>query len=304
MPQWLQDLIKQNGWQFGHHESLQSDENTILDQNGNIVTSFTVYNHAHVAGSTPTGVKVPTCTEDGYTGDLVCAECGSVIQTGSTIPKLNHNYQNGVRQLRRAGSRRSCSAALYRRYGAAGPVALAAGADRCVPDFCRHSRKAFSPLTLAALPAPRSRLSRGVFGRYGAACLKVAFPVEVCYNTNQPSSIAEDNVAMFNIGFSELILILLVAFVIVGPKDLPRVARALGRGVRNLKRWIDEFKEETGLDEAIDEFNKTSRELERTFKEADPRPDLKKARDDVKSALDDASKTAEQALKDQPQQEE
>ena len=31
---------------------------------------------------------------------------------------------------------------------------------------------------------------------------------------------------MFNIGFSELILILLVAFVIVGPKDLPKVARA------------------------------------------------------------------------------
>lgn len=28
---------------------------------------------------------------------------------------------------------------------------------------------------------------------------------------------------MFNIGFSELILILLVAFVIVGPKDLPKV---------------------------------------------------------------------------------
>lgn len=96
LPQWLQDLIKQNGWQFGHHESLQSDENTILDQNGNIVTSFILYNHAHVAGSTPTGVKVPTCTEDGYTGDLVCAECGSVIQAGSTIPKLNHNYQNGV----------------------------------------------------------------------------------------------------------------------------------------------------------------------------------------------------------------
>lgn len=96
LPQWLQELIEQNGWQFGHHESLQSDENTILDQNGNIVTSFTVYNHAHVAGSTPSGVKEPTCTENGYTGDLVCAECGSVIQAGSTIPKLNHNYQNGV----------------------------------------------------------------------------------------------------------------------------------------------------------------------------------------------------------------
>ena len=36
---------------------------------------------------------------------------------------------------------------------------------------------------------------------------------------------------MFNIGFSELSLILLVGFVIVGHKDLPRVARALCRGV-------------------------------------------------------------------------
>lgn len=96
LPQWLQELIEQNGWQFGPHESLQSNAKTILDQNGNIVTSFILYNHAHVAGSTPTGVKVPTCTENGYTGDLVCAECGSVIQAGSTIPKLDHSYQNAV----------------------------------------------------------------------------------------------------------------------------------------------------------------------------------------------------------------
>ena len=96
LPQWLQDLIEQNGWKFDSHASLQTNQKTLLDQNGNIVTSFTVYNHAHVAGSTPTGVKAPTCTEDGYTGDLVCAGCGSVMQAGSTIPRLNHNYQNGV----------------------------------------------------------------------------------------------------------------------------------------------------------------------------------------------------------------
>ena len=107
---------------------------------------------------------------------------------------------------------------------------------------------------------------------------------------------------MFNIGFSELVLILLVAFVIVGPKDLPKVARALGRGVRKLRRWIDEFKEETGLDEALDEYNKTSREIERTVREADPRPDLKRARDDVKTALDDAAKTAQQAVKEQQEE--
>ena len=61
---------------------------------------------------------------------------------------------------------------------------------------------------------------------------------------------------MFNIGFSELILILLVAFVVVGPKDLPKVARAMGRGVRWIKTFIKDFQEETGLGEVVDEFKR------------------------------------------------
>lgn len=98
---------------------------------------------------------------------------------------------------------------------------------------------------------------------------------------------------MFNIGFSELILILLVAFVIVGPRDLPRVARALGRGVRWIKAFIKDFQEETGLDEAVDEFKKTSRDLEKTFREADPSQEWKKAQKDVEEAV----KSAEDAVK-------
>lgn len=101
---------------------------------------------------------------------------------------------------------------------------------------------------------------------------------------------------MFNIGFSELILILLVAFVIVGPRDLPKVARALGRGVKWVKNFIREFQEETGLDEAVDEFKKTSRDLEKTFREADPTPELKKAQKDV----EDAVKAAQDAVNQQP----
>ena len=41
-----------------------------------------------------------------------------------------------------------------------------------------------------------------------------------------------------NIGFGELIMILLVAFLVVGPKDLPKVARWLGRQVRMIRRMI------------------------------------------------------------------
>lgn len=109
---------------------------------------------------------------------------------------------------------------------------------------------------------------------------------------------------MFNIGFSELILILLVAFVVVGPKDLPKVARALGRGVKSLKRMVNEFKEETGLDEAIDEFQKTSRDLEKTFKEADPRPELTAAKRDVEQAVRETENAARNAVKDIEKQEE
>ena len=62
---------------------------------------------------------------------------------------------------------------------------------------------------------------------------------------------------MFNMGSGELILILLVAFLIVGPKDLPKVARALARAIRYIKEMFEEFKEETGLDvTSIDEKEK------------------------------------------------
>ena len=101
---------------------------------------------------------------------------------------------------------------------------------------------------------------------------------------------------MFNIGFSELILILLVAFVVVGPKDLPKVARALGRGVKWIKTFVKDFQEETGLGEVVDEFKKTSRDLEKTFREADPTPDLKQAQKDVEDAVRSTAETARDAL--------
>ena len=51
---------------------------------------------------------------------------------------------------------------------------------------------------------------------------------------------------MFNIGFAELLLVLVIAYVIVGPRDLPKVARWLGRMVRRAKQLIRELKEEIG----------------------------------------------------------
>ena len=101
---------------------------------------------------------------------------------------------------------------------------------------------------------------------------------------------------MFNIGFSELILILLVAFVIVGPRDLPKVAAALGRGVRSIRQFLREFQDETGFGEVVDEFKKTSRDLEKTMREADPAQDLQQAKRDVEEAVRSSAEAARDTL--------
>lgn len=40
--------------------------------------------------------KKATCTEDGYTGDTYCKDCGEKLETGSVIKKLGHTWDNGV----------------------------------------------------------------------------------------------------------------------------------------------------------------------------------------------------------------
>ncbi len=49
---------------------------------------------------------------------------------------------------------------------------------------------------------------------------------------------------MFGIGIAELIVIMIIAFVVVGPEKLPQIAKALGKGIFELKRATDGLREE------------------------------------------------------------
>jgi sec-independent protein translocase protein TatB len=98
---------------------------------------------------------------------------------------------------------------------------------------------------------------------------------------------------MFNIGFAELMVVLLVAFLIVGPKDLPRVARWIARQLKNLHRIIAQIKKETGWDEITKDITDTKAEVEHVFREADVTADLKAAHRTVQDSLDGVKRDIE-----------
>lgn len=92
---------------------------------------------------------------------------------------------------------------------------------------------------------------------------------------------------MFNIGFSELLLVLLVAFLVVGPKDLPKVARWLGRAVKKSRRLLNEIKKESGWDELEKEVRDVQHDVKEAVKQGDVSAELREAK---KSVQDSAEK--------------
>jgi TatA/E family protein of Tat protein translocase len=61
---------------------------------------------------------------------------------------------------------------------------------------------------------------------------------------------------MFGIGMPELLLILAIALIVIGPKKLPDLARSLGRTLREFKKATSELKETIQIDEDLSDVKK------------------------------------------------
>lgn len=72
---------------------------------------------------------------------------------------------------------------------------------------------------------------------------------------------------MFDIGASELLVLVIVAIVVIGPKDLPMALRTAGRWVAKMRRVSNHFK--AGIETMIREAE--MEEMERKWKEQNER---------------------------------
>jgi sec-independent protein translocase protein TatB len=61
---------------------------------------------------------------------------------------------------------------------------------------------------------------------------------------------------MFGIGMPEMLLILAIALIVIGPKKLPDLAKSLGRALREFKKATSELKESIELDSELKEVKK------------------------------------------------
>ena len=105
---------------------------------------------------------------------------------------------------------------------------------------------------------------------------------------------------MFGIGMPEMILILAIALIVIGPKKLPDLAKSLGRAMREFKKATNEFKETIQLEGELSEVKETFKDISDEVKDAvdlNLKPEKQKAdkigSDDEKNEKKDSQRESE-----------
>jgi len=91
---------------------------------------------------------------------------------------------------------------------------------------------------------------------------------------------------MFGITFSEIMVILVVALVVIGPEQLPKVARTLGLLWGRAQRYINGVKADIARDMAIEEFRQMQQKVQQEAMAAE-------------QAMKQAAQSAEQSMDQQ-----
>jgi sec-independent protein translocase protein TatB len=67
---------------------------------------------------------------------------------------------------------------------------------------------------------------------------------------------------MFDIGFTEMVLVAVVALIVIGPEKLPKAARTLGHLFGRLQRYVNDVKADINREIELDELRKLRQEVQ------------------------------------------
>jgi len=95
---------------------------------------------------------------------------------------------------------------------------------------------------------------------------------------------------MFEIGFSELIVIAIVALVVIGPERLPKVARTAGHLLGRLRRYVNGVKADINREIQLDELKTLQTSIQESAR--DLRQDIASEMQIIKLSIDQTVKSA------------
>jgi sec-independent protein translocase protein TatB len=99
---------------------------------------------------------------------------------------------------------------------------------------------------------------------------------------------------MFDIGFSEIVVIAVVALIVIGPEKLPKTARTLGHLFGRLQRYVSDVKADINREMELDELRKLQTQVQSAAREVET------SFDTAKRDLDTGVRNVEQQLSDAP----
>jgi sec-independent protein translocase protein TatB len=89
---------------------------------------------------------------------------------------------------------------------------------------------------------------------------------------------------MFDIGFTEIVVIAVVALIVIGPERLPKTARTLGHLFGRLQRYVNDVKSDISREMELEELRKLQQEM-------------KSAASDLESSMTAAARDVETGMR-------